>query len=201
MKRLFGFLILIAGMALTGCDYQRRTVYSDVNPADLINYIDDLSGGVSTAGSGSASKLSELRNDPETSVKFAQWEDGYSPMGSLRHVADLDWAGLLNINAANLKGVRIYLFHRPAGDDLLVIQTSTDLNTWTASYFSATNSSDYGYVQDGAYDAILSGSKTLAIESLDVDGDDLAADIQLKIYSADGDTYYGKVSNMEGFLL
>lgn len=208
MKRYLHILLLGAVLIVSGCDFRYRTVDSGATPEEIQKFVDDLVPNISAMGD----QVRDLYADPNTYLYFAQWENGYSPMGPLDAVAPIYWdlvTGDSNLTFDKIQGLRVYLFHKiyadNTSDDVLILEYLVNGSTTSQYkvYSNIGNDGQAGIVSDNIFNAVLideNGSNSITLESYDVAGDDLDVDIQLRLYSGNSpDEYWGKFSNLEGF--
>ncbi|MGZ6479712.1 MAG: hypothetical protein ACXWQE_10435 [Bdellovibrionales bacterium] len=198
VKALFfaGFLLAAA------CSNTYRTSDPQISADQLKQY---LSEAQSNAFSGSGD-ISTLANDPNTTIYFA---DAPGPMGTVASVLSFDdisfiGSSTVGSSVANVGAVRVFLLDNPfstaARQDILIIGVASKTDPGTFEYKTFSGS---GQLDSGQFTMTFTGGDGVySARSFDLDGDSLAANIQLKIFTPDADgndVYVGKFPVLAGF--
>jgi hypothetical protein len=198
---LFAHLLVL--LCVSACSTHWRTGDPGVDYPTMISQLDNLLGtnGESvTTSTGSTSEMAVLRQDPNSSIYFAQ---APGSLGSVAAVAKLDlgWLGVTGMDFATIKSIQIYFIDgtgskgHEAGLMVSVAGegSSTDVHVFTSA--SAPR------VTGGIYSVTVSdGTNSLVLSSKDVaKNGKLATVIQLTVGDAKGNPV-GKFTTLVGFL-
>lgn len=203
MKKLMALGILMAGLNV-GCSNQWRTTNPGVSSAEVMSMLGEIAS-TNASQSGSVGAALALKDDPATSVYFAEAENAgpknISPMGTVQSILsfyNFAFLGLSDLTRDQITGTRVFFLDKiiEGGHETGLIVAIKRGSDGTFNYYGATGR---GTVDSGEFWTEMQGDGgSFGLSSYDVDGSDLLETIQLRMYDANG-AYNGKFSTLFGF--
>jgi hypothetical protein len=199
-------ILFFAVSTLTiGCSTQYRTSDPQVSTEQLQQWLTDAANTSASAVGGTGTDVTTLAADPNTTIYFADTGGTMGPIATVLAFDNIDfWDPGTYVGSAT--SARVFFLDNPSGgtgshQDALVLGIGTAANGGVLQYKTFTGT---GSVDSGEFDFTFQGADghTYTARSFDLDGDNLAANIQLKIFTTDTDgseIYIGKFSILAGF--
>ena len=200
----------------TACSNTYRTVDAGLSTDTLMQYLSEASSSLQsqsqsqsqTVSGGSSVDAATLAADHGTTIYFAHAstdpKGNFGPVASVLAFDDLSFLGLTNITSqspADVGAVRVFFLDNPnfegGRQDILIVGVAP-LTDPTA--FQYVKFEGRGQLDAGEFNVTFAGADgtSYSLRTFDVDGESLGANIQLKVYTADG-TSVGKFSILAGF--
>lgn len=191
------FLVIAVLSVSVSCSNRWREAGSEINDEVMLSALGEISSGQVAGNSVNLSEIVAMK-DQGAAIYYAEAPGDMGPVAAVLNVEDLQILGApAGSTYLNITEARIFLFdlwtdtERKAGL-ILGVKTAGDQN------FSYSSFLGNGAMNGGKYEATFQGNGfTFTLRSYDVEEDDLAAVIQLRLYV--GEEYYGKISTLVGF--
>lgn len=200
--------IAIAFLLLsTACSNQYRTSDPQMSSDAMMQLLSEAQGtSTQSTGQDAIGQAMQMKADPNTTIYFA---DAPGPMGTVASVLAFDSLSFLGAGAdlyyGNISQARVFFLDNPfaAGgrQDVLIVGIASAASSGQFTYYSFSGS---GALDSGEFSVSFTGGdgRSFTLRSFDLDGDSLAAAIQLRAYTTDGsgnEVYLGKFSTLSGY--
>ena len=202
MKTWTRKFIIVTCLLLAACSQEWREADAGLTGDEMLLFLDEVS--VSASSNNGVSQALAYKDDPNTTIFYADAPGPLGKMPELLALEDLDFLGTgQDLYYGNIRLARIFFLDSPSTTDRqdgLIFGIALDDGQYKYYGFSGQGTIN----TDGLFEAKLTGDNgnRVTIRSWDTEGDELNGVIQLRVYEYDsaGNEYYiGKITTLVGY--